>query len=78
MKNKLNWAALGVLALIVLAQLVLATPRSAAAFDGKVGSDSAAVSVATSADGAHVYICDPKHCFASHDAGKTFVKLKVD
>ena len=78
MKNKLNWLAIGALSLVVLAQLMIGTSRPASAFDGKVGSDSAAVSVATSADGMHVYICDPKHCYASHDAAKTFVKLKVD
>ena len=78
MKNRIYWLAIGALALAFLFQLMLATSRPAAAFDGKVGSDSAAVSVATSADGTHVYICDPKHCYASHDAGKTFLKMKVD
>jgi len=78
MKNKLNWLAVGVLALIAAAQLMISSSRPAAAFDGKVGSDSAAVSIATSADGTHVYVCDPKRCYASHDSGKTFARMKVE
>jgi len=63
-------------AVIVHLAVSLATP--AEALDAKVGSDSATVAVATSADGAHVYVCDGKRCYASHDGGKTFTHIKVD
>lgn len=78
MKERLGLVALALLAIVVLVQLVMFASRPASAYDAKVGSDSATVSVATSSDGAHVYICDAKHCYASHDAGKTFSRMKVD
>jgi len=77
-KQKLNTALLGLLAAAVIVQLLVSLSAPAAAYDAKVGSDSATVSVATSSDGQHVYVCDGKRCYASHDGGATFSKLKVD
>lgn len=76
--DRIHIALIAVLALTALIQLAALLASPAVAFDAKVGSDSAAVSVSTSADGNHVYVCDGQRCYASHDAGATFVRLKVD
>lgn len=78
MSKKIGVLALGVLAAVMLVHLAIALSTPTSAYDAKVGSDSATVSVATSHDGQHVYVCDGKRCYASHDAGKTFERLKVD
>ena len=78
MKGRLGLFALALLGVVVLAQIAPWGTRPASAYDAKTGSDSATVSVATSADGAHVYVCDAHRCYASHDAGKTFARMKVD
>ena len=78
MKGKLGLLALALLGFVVLAQLLMTGSRPASAYDAKVGSDSATTSVATSSDGKHVYICDAKRCYASHDSGQTFARMKVD
>ena len=78
MERKIGFLALGFLGFVVLAQLLMTASRPASAYDAKVGSDSATTSVATSADGKHVYICDAKRCYASHDSGQTFTRMKVD
>ena len=77
MKGKPVSVAIVILGLAVLT-FFLAVLRPVSAYDAKVVSDSATVSVATSADGMHVYICDAKRCYASHDSGKTFTRLKVE
>ena len=77
-KDKLNTVILLVLVAVLVANLLVALSSPASAFDAKVGSDSAAVAVSTSGDGKHVYICEPRHCYASHDSGVTFAKLKVE
>jgi len=77
-KENVNSMLLALLVLAVVAHLLASLATPASAFDAKVGSDSAAVSVAASADGMHVYICDAKRCYASHDGGKLFAHMKVD
>lgn len=78
MKEKLGSLVLALIAVVALVHVVMILSGPASAFDAKVGSDSAAVSVATSDDGQHVYICDGRRCYASHDTGQTFTRMKVD
>ena len=75
---KLNTVLLALAAAALIANLLVMLSTPVSAIDAKVGSDSAAVAVASSADGAHVYICDGKRCYSSHDSGATFARLKVD
>lgn len=76
--RRMNAVLLAVMVVIVILQLGMTLSSPASAIDAKVGSDSAAVAVTTSADGTHVYVCDGHRCYASHDGGKTFVRIKVD
>lgn len=78
MKGKLSLLALGLAGVVLLAQVLMTVSRPASAYDAKVGSDSAIVSVATSSDGKHIYICDGQRCYQSHDSGQTFTRMKVD
>jgi len=78
LSRRLGPVMIGLLAVVILAHLVVLMSAPAAAYDAKVGSDSATVSVATSSDGTHVYVCDGKRCYSSHDGGKTFQKMNVD
>ena len=79
MKNdRVNPILLALLTGAVLLNLALTIAAPASALDAKVGSDSAAVAVSTSADGMHVYVCDGRRCYASHDGGRTFGHLKVN
>ncbi len=73
MKERIGVFTLAVLAVIVLVQLVVSLSAPVSAYDAKVGSDSATVSVATSADGQHVYVCDGKRCYGSHDGGRGYL-----
>ena len=77
-KDRLNSLLLAVLAGAVIIHLAVSLATPVSALDAKVGSDSAAVAVSTSADGSHVYVCDGRRCYGSHDAGVTFTRLKVD
>lgn len=77
-RDRINTFVLVALACVVCIQLAASLSAPASAYDAKGGSDSATVSVATSADGAHVYICDTSRCYASHDGGRTFTKIKVN
>lgn len=77
-KDRLNSLLLALLAGAVIIHLAVTMATPASALDAKVGSDSAAVAVTTSADGTHVYVCDGRRCYGSHDAGKTFTRLNVD
>ncbi|HEY3174340.1 MAG TPA: hypothetical protein VGK94_01125 [Candidatus Polarisedimenticolia bacterium] len=77
-KERLNSLLLALLIGVVVIHLAVTMASPAAALDAKVGSDSAAVAVSTSADGTHVYVCDGRRCYASHDGGNTFTHLKVN
>jgi len=76
--ERFRMAVLAIVAMTAVSGLAIWFATPAVALDGKVGSDSAAIAVTTSADGQHVYICDPHKCYASHDAGVTFTKMKVE
>ena len=76
--QRLNAVLLAVLAAVVVLQLAVTLSSPVSALDAKVGSDSATISVTTSGDGMHVYVCDGHRCYASHDGAKTFMRLKVD
>ena len=76
--QRLNAILLAVIAVMILVQLAMVFASPVSAIDAKVGSDSATISVTTSADGMHVYVCDGHRCYASHDGAKTFMRLKVD
>jgi photosystem II stability/assembly factor-like uncharacterized protein len=78
MKVKPGLLVISLLVAAVLLQLAMTLSSPVSAYDAKVGSDSATVSVATSEDGKHVYICDGQRCYASHDSGQTFARMKVD
>lgn len=77
-RDRLNTLVLMALACVVCIHLAVSLSAPASAYDAKGGSDSATVSVATSADGMHVYVCDTARCYASHDSGRTFTKIKMD
>ena len=76
--RRFNAVLLAVMVAVVVLQVAMTFSSPASAIDAKVGSDSATVAVATSADGMHVYVCDGHRCYASHDGAKTFLRLKVD
>jgi hypothetical protein len=78
LSRRLGSVLIGLLSVAILLQLAVLMSAPAAAYDAKVGSDSATVSVATSSDGMHVYVCDGKRCYSSHDNGRTFQKMNVD
>ncbi|HKY32058.1 MAG TPA: hypothetical protein VJV23_05930 [Candidatus Polarisedimenticolia bacterium] len=77
-RSRLQLVVTTLLAALLAVHLVLSLSTPATAYDAKVGSDSATVAVAASADGMRVYVCDGKRCYVSADGGATFRRLKVD